>query len=203
MKRLFLIPLLIAISGCSSNLSYTSRIGEKILIKKEAVEITDRLTRKDFEKGLVNRLSKDKKRKEKQIAKNKREVNSIKRLMERRKGYGGGEGYYGIEKDKLKLKTAENYYTASKDGFVVWLKSNEREIRKIVEKLPDTPSVHAIKLDYTMIITDLLGEKRIEPRDRNRYCFNPKLSKNFQEIWEDKLNANKAFDIICEKFAKF
>ena len=115
MKRLFLIPLLIAISGCSSNLSYTSRIGEKILIKKEAVEITDRLTRKDFEKGLVNRLSKDKERKEKRIAKNKRKVNSNKKKMERSKGYGG-ENYYGIEKDKLKLKTAENYYTASKDG---------------------------------------------------------------------------------------
>ena len=69
MKRLFLIPLLIAISGCSSNLSYTSRIGEKILIKKEAVEITDRLTRKDFEKGLVNRLSKDKQRKKREVEK--------------------------------------------------------------------------------------------------------------------------------------
>ena len=72
MKRLFLIPLLIEISGCSSNLSYTSRIGEKILIKKEAVEITDRLTRRDFEKKLVNRLRKDKERKEQEVEKKKR-----------------------------------------------------------------------------------------------------------------------------------
>ncbi len=202
MKRLFVIPLLIAISGCSSNLSYTSRIGEKILIKKETVEVTDRFTRKDFEKQLVNRLSKDKKRQEQKVADKKRTVNSIKRKMDRSKSYGG-ENYYLIEKDKLKLKTAENYYTAEKDFFVAWLKRNERSIRKIVEELPDTPKVHAIKFDYTMIITDLLGEKRIEPRDRNRYCFNPKLSRKFQKVWEDKLYANKAFDIICEKFAKF
>ena len=202
MKRLLLVPLLIAISGCSNNLSYTSRIGEKILIKKEAVEITDRLTRKDFEKQLVNRLSRDKKNQELKVAKNKRSVNKMKRKMERSKSYGG-ENYYLIERDKLELKTAENSYTAEKDFFVAWLKRNERAIRKIVEELPDTPQVHAIKLDYTMIITDLLGEKRIKPRDTNRYCFNPKLSRKFQKVWEDKLYANKAFDIICEKFAKF
>lgn len=202
MKRLFLIPLLIAISGCSSNLSYTSRIGEKILIKKEAVEITDRLTRKDFEKGLVNRLSKDKQRKKREVEKKKRKVTQIKNKIKKRKEIGG-EKYMFLGYDSDQLITAENSYTSSRDAYVAWLKRNERSIRKIVEKLPDTPPVHAIKLDYTMIITDLLGEKRIEPRDRNRYCFNPKLSKNFQEVWEDKLNAYKAFDIICEKFAKF
>ena len=202
MKRLFLIPLLIAISGCSSNLSYTSRIGEKILIKKEAVEITDRLTRKDFEEQLVNRLSKDKQRKKREVEKKKRKVTQIKNKIKKRKKTGG-EKYMFLGYDLDQLTTAENSYTAQKDFYVAWLKRNERSIRKIVEKLPDTPPVHAIKLDYTMIITDLLGEKRIEPRDRNRYCFNPKLSKNFQEVWEDKLNAYKAFDIICEKFAKF
>ena len=202
MKRLFLIPLLIAISGCSSNLSYTSRIGEKILIKKEAVEITDRLTRKDFEEQLVNRLSKDKQRKKREVEKKKRKVTQIKNKIKKRKKTGG-EKYMFLGYDLDQLTTAENSYTAQKDFYVAWLKRNERSIRKIVEKLPDTPPVHAIKLDYTMIITDLLGEKRIEPRDRNRYCFNPKLSKNFQEVWEDKLYANKAFDIICDKFAKF
>ena len=202
MKRLFLIPLLIAISGCSSNLSYTSRIGEKILIKKEAVEITDRLTRKDFEEQLVNRLSKDKQRKKREVEKKKRKVTQIKNKIKKRKKTGG-EKYMFLGYDLDQLTTAENSYTAQRDFYVAWLKRNERSIRKIVEKLPDTPPVHAIKLDYTMIITDLLGEKRIEPRDRNRYCFNPKLSKNFQEVWEDKLNAYKAFDIICEKFAKF
>ena len=202
MKRLFLIPLLIAISGCSNNLSYTSRVGEKILIKKEAVEITDRLTRKDFEKQLVNRLSRDKNNQERKVEKEKRSVNRMVKKMERSKS-SYGENYYFIERDKKELKDSENSYKAQKDFYVAWLKRNERAIRKIVEELPDTPQVHAIKLDYTMIITDLLGEKRIEPRDRNRYCFNPKLSKNFQEIWEDKLNAYKAFDIICEKFAKF
>ena len=202
MKRLFLIPLLIAISGCSSNLSYTSRIGEKILIKKEAVEITDRLTRKDFEEQLVNRLSKDKQRKKREVEKKKRKVTQIKNKIKKRKEISGEKYmFWGYDLDQL--VTAENSYTSSRDAYVAWLKRNEMSIRKIVEKLPDTPPVHAIKLDYTMIITDLLGEKRIEPRDRNRYCFNPKLSKNFQEVWEDKLYANKAFDIICDKFAKF
>ena len=202
MKRLFLIPLTIAISGCSSNLSYTSRIGEKILIKKEAVEITDRLTRKDFEEQLVNRLSKDKQRKKREVEKKKRKVTQIKNKIKKRKEIRG-EKYMFLGYDSDQLVTAENSYTSSRDAYVAWLKRNEMSIRKIVEKLPDTPPVHAIKLDYTMIITDLLGDKRIEPRDRNRYCFNPKLSKNFQEVWEDKLYANKAFDIICDKFAKF
>ena len=202
MKRLFLIPLLIAISGCSSNLSYTSRIGEKILIKKEAVEITDRLTRRDFEKKLVNRLRKDKERKEQEVEKKKSKVTEIENRIKKRKKIGG-EKYMFLGYDLDQLTTAENSYTAQKDFYVAWLKRNERSIRKINEELPDTPKVHAIKLDYTMIITDLLGEKRIEPRDRNRYCFNPKLSRKFQKVWEDKLYANKAFDIICEKFAKF
>lgn len=202
MKRLLLIPLLIAISGCSNNLSYTSRVGEKILIKKEAVEITDRLTRKDFEKQLVNRLSRDKKNQERKVAKKKKRVNRLVKKIETNKSYRG-ENYYFLETDKKELKEAENSYTTEKDFFVAWLKRNERAIRKIVEELPDTPQVHAIKLDYTMIITDLLGEKRIKPRDTDRYCFNPKLSKKFQKVWEDKLYANKAFDIICEKFAKF
>ena len=124
-----------------------------------------------------------------------------KRIESRKSTYK--ENYFYLESDKKELKSLENSYTAEKDSFVAWLKRNERAIRKIVEELPDTPQVHAIKLDYTMIITNLLGEKRIEPRDRNRYCFNPKLSKKFQEVWEDKLYAKKAFDIICEKFAKF
>jgi len=202
MKRLLLVPLIIAISGCSNNLSYTSRIGEKILIKKEAVEITDRLTRRDFEKKLVNRLRKDKERKEQEVEKKKRKVTQIKNKIKKRKKTGGDK-YMFLGYDLDQLTTAENSYTAQKDFYVAWLKRNERSIRKINEELPDTPKVHAIKLDYTMIITDLLGEKRIEPRDRNRYCFNPKLSKKFQKVWEDKLYANKAFDIICEKFAKF
>ena len=73
MKKLFLIPLIIAISGCSNNLSYKTNDG-KILIKDETVEIEKKLSREDLKILSISKFNKQKKIKE-------RNINYVKRML--------------------------------------------------------------------------------------------------------------------------
>mgnify|MGYP001163519456 CR=1 FL=1 len=201
MKRLLLIPLLIAISGCSNNLSYKTNEGEKVLIKKETVEIK-KLARGDFEAQLASKLLTQKKDKEREIKRLERRLRDIKKVNKNRTSDSMRRIF--AEADLERIKDAEIKLDAAKDRFVSWLKRNESILRSLGKTLKDSPKIHANFISFTAIKTNLLGEKRILPRSKKLTCFNPSLKQKYKTAWKIKLNAKReASKIICDKYAKF
>ena len=51
MKKFLLFPLLVALSGCTNNISYKNVAGDKFLIREDTVKV-EKITREDFKKLL-------------------------------------------------------------------------------------------------------------------------------------------------------
>ena len=204
MKRLLFFLLLIAISGCSNNLSYKTKEGKKIFIREDTVQIEKKLLRKDFRSKYITNFYNDKDSKNRQLNELKRRVDHYKLQIEKEPPRVGSATYYLYERDlsrfnfnKIKLSKAEKNYSK-------WLEENDSLRLSLLKFLPKTPEVHAINISFTAVETDLLNKKRILPRFENIVCFNPKLDKKYRTIWESKLGEDYVPpDNICKKFAKF
>ena len=201
MKKLFLIPLIIAISGCSNNLSYKTNDG-KILIKDETVEIEKKLSREDLKILSISKFNKQKKIKE-------RNINYVKRRLreEIRTTPNVGEllQEFFEEKQKKEIEGWERKLAERKDEFDSWLQRNESIVRSFTESLKDSPEIHANFISFTAIKTDLIGNKAILPRI-TLTCFNPSLIQKYKIAWSEFLDEEQqktAPNIICDKYAKF
>lgn len=201
MKKLFLIPLIITISGCSNNLSYKTNEG-KILIKDETVEIEKQLTREDLQNKLISRFNNQKKQKEKNINYVELMLNDA---IEAKCNVGELLQEFCEEKQKKRVEGWERKLAETKDEFVSWLQRNESIVRSLTESLKDSPEIHANFISFTAIKTDLIGNKTILPRI-SLTCFNPSLIQNYKTIWSEFLNEEEqktAPNIICDKYAQF
>ena len=201
MKRL-LLPLLIAISGCSNNLSYKTFDGRKILIREDTVEI-NKLTRDDFKKKYQKFFIDKSKSLESEITLINDRVNWKKNeIKEAEETY---KFYQYLDSYKKSLAMYKNELVKARDDFNKWQKINLSLIGSLKKDLQGTPKIHANNISFTAIETDILNRKKILPRYKNYVCFNPELTKRFRTDWESKLgeNGDLAPNNICKKFAKF
>ena len=206
MKRLLFFLLLIAISGCSNNLSYKTFDGRKILIREDTVEI-NKLTRDDFKKKYEKFFIDKSKSLKSAITSKNNSVIYLKSKIEEGKKDDVFDGFFDeiyIEKYKERLAMKKNELVKATDDFNKWQKIYIPLLGSLKKDLQGTPKIHANNISFTAIETDLLNKKEILPRYQNYVCFNPKLTKRFRTDWKSKLGVvNLAQDNICKKFAKF
>ena len=201
MKKLFFIPLIIAISGCSNNVSYKTNDG-KILIKDETVVIEKKLSREDLKSKLISRFNNQKKQKE-------RNINYVETMLidarEATITMGALLQEFYEEKKKKEIEGWERKLAETKDEFVSWLQRNESIVRSLTESLKDSPEIHANFISFIAIKTDLIGNKAILPRI-SLTCFNPSLIQKYKTLWSEFLSEEEqrtASNIICDKFGNF
>ena len=201
MKKLFFIPLIIAISGCSNNVSYKTNDG-KILIKDETVVIEKKLSREDLKSKLISRFNKQKKIRESNIKYTERNLIKAKALNESRSDF---EKPLYAEIDQRKVNETETALNRKKNDLVSYLQREGPIVRSLTETLKDTPKIHANFISFIAIKTDLIGNKAILPRI-TLTCFNPSLIQKYKTAWSEFLSEEEqrtASNIICDKFGNF
>ena len=205
MKRLLFFLLLIAISGCSNNLSYKTKEGKKNFIREDTVQL-QKLTRDDFKEKYEKFIADKSKSFQSEITSKKNSVIYLKSKIKEGKKDDVIWFVYevNIEKYKKRLAIKNNELVKATDDFNKWQKIYIPLIGSLKKDLQGTPKIHANNISFTAIETDLLNKKEILPRYQNYVCFNPKLTKRFRTDWKSKLGVvNLAQDNICKKFAKF
>tara|TARA_B100000963_G_C22315940_1_gene532131 strand:- start:81 stop:689 length:609 start_codon:yes stop_codon:yes gene_type:complete len=202
MKRLLFFLLLIAISGCSNNLSYKTKEGNKNFIREDTVQL-QKLTRDDFKEKYEKFIADKSKSFQSEITNINSQINVLEsRIKEAKKG-DFFDDYY-IEKYKIRSAKAKTKLAKTADDWAKWLSIYMPSLKSLKEDLQGTPKVHLNNISFTVVQTDLLNNKKILPRFENVVCFNPKLDKKYRTIWESKLGENYVPpDNICKKFAKF
>ena len=202
MKRLLFFLLLLAISGCSNNLSYKTKEGKKNFIREDTVQV-QKLTRDDFKEKYEKFIADKSKSFQSEITNINSQINVLENRIKQAKKGDVFDDYY-IEQYKKRLAKAKTKLAKTADDWGKWLRMYMPSLKSLKEDLQGTPKVHLNNISFTVVQTDLLNKKRILPRFEKTVCFNPKLDKKYRTIWESKLGENYVPpDNICKKFAKF
>ena len=215
MKRL-LLPLLAALAlptavnafPFGKNLEFKNDIGTKTLIKGDAVN-SEYLTVEDLETAINSFKKKALKLRWKKLD---YENDDRKRNMNYLEMYSKG----GILEDSDVAEEQAyswKYYVEENDRKINEIKKKYKErtdaanlaLKKIIED-DQLIKIQAVNLIYNPIRIDLNNNQTIQS-EVGLTCFNPKLTKEFKNIWLDfypyEGGENEREQAICKKYAKF
>tara|TARA_Y100001978_G_C23630741_1_gene403290 strand:+ start:226 stop:825 length:600 start_codon:yes stop_codon:yes gene_type:complete len=196
-RSIFLLPFLLSLTSCTSDLSVKTDAGESYYVPENTV-ITTSYDKDDF-------LIKFK-------ALQESRANSYLGFIEQNNSAfeNCDDGSLSTEQclDIYKPEKTKNEYQAEYDSILnqmnLSLKKYENEI---------LAGIHWVKIRYKPVYKNLNGEKRVL-ESAEVACFNPDLNKEVKDMWNDleKYDSKLFKEIIvgirlerklCEKYAKF
>jgi len=188
MKRLLLAPLLIALTGCSSDIVVKTDIGEEFIIKKSTVKVIEEFSRKDLITHVETQIK----------SKNQSRIDTLSQAIESHKEMNLDDSVAYVENNLTKVK-AEIKREISNKVSAITKESLDGVHLKVVMFRPIFQNLNNQKqgMDYT-----------------TSFCFNPEidsLSKGFWTSIYPESNINNysvlALDTVkqtvCKKYAKF
>ncbi len=188
MKRLLLAPLLIALTGCSSDIVVKTDIGEKFIIKNSTVKVIEEFSRKDLITHVETQIK----------SKNQSRIDALSQAIEFHKKNNFDDNVAYVENNLTKVKEEIKREISNKVSAIT-KESLDGVQLKVVTFRPIFQNLNNQKqgMDYT-----------------TSFCFNPEidsLSKGFWTSIYPESNINNfsvlALDTVkqkvCEKYAKF
>ncbi len=192
MKRLLLAPLLIAITGCSNDITFKTDLGEKYIVKSTAVVLEEEPIENFLFKMTFYRDE------------NLKTVNEYKStLLYFENRYANCKSELG--KDSLVCDAYPpdiSYWKEQAIDAEEYLKKQEYVVKNINQTIKkhnkDTILFSIVK--YTPIFEDLNGKKIVQNRTEVR-CENPSI--DFKDLGMRNKFLNSLERKICNKYAKF
>ena len=218
MKRLLIAPLLIALAGCSNQITNIDDVGEKITVKDSTVETYPYYVNKL--KAEISRYFDEKK--ETKLLEIDDKIESINDSIKIEDNYiwlknntcsrRGCElddptyirGQEALLDNKPELESKKTDFIIEKREVIEQTDNESKDIQTELEK--DKGDVHFKEVSFRPIFIDLNKQKTASPRISIN-CLNPKLDKKAKELWKDYSSINFAINSfqkqLCKRHAKF
>ena len=212
MKRLLLAPLLIALTGCSTDIVGKTALGEKYIIKESSVQKIYKKWNSVVKKSReINSLESDIKIKEKMlrgfIKDNLDQIEDYKKLMAE---HGETVDFIYLQKIQSSLNNNKDYEEELKlnDPKKADLETKKESLEDLIDYVEENKK-NVVMLSYTPIYVDLNGKKTIQ-NQKIVACVDPNLNggkrQEISELSQESLVLPGNFSIeekICKQHAKF